>query len=342
MTESSDASPVLVTGGSGFLGGNCIMALLAQGYRVRTTVRSAAREAGVRAVLASGGADPAPVEFAVADLTSDAGWGEAVAGCRDVLHVASPFPARMPKREDDLIVPAREGTLRVLRAARDAGARRVVLTSSFAAVGYAPKDGVYTEADWTDPAGHVSTYVRSKTLAERAAWDFVTSEGGGLELAVVNPTAILGPVLGDQYATSVTLVKRMLDGAVPAAPKLAYGVVDVRDVADLHVRAMSQPKAAGQRYIAAAGKAMTILEIATVLRRELGAQARRCPTREMPDALVRLLALVVPDLRQLVPELGRIKQMSSKKARTELGWQPRSNEEAILATARSLLGDGQR
>ena len=330
MNESGSAAPVLVTGGSGFVGGYCILALLGQGYRVRTTVRSARREAGVRELLAAGGADPGPVEFAVADLTSDDGWREAAAGCRYVLHVASPFPARLPRREEDLIVPAREGTLRVLRAARDAGAARVVLTSSFAAVGYTPKQGVYTESDWTDPAGHISSYVRSKTLAERAAWDFITSEGGALELAVVNPTAILGPVLGDQHATSIGLVKRMLDGGVPAAPRVAFGLVDVRDVADLHVRAMVQPRAAGQRYIAAAGPAMTVHEIALVLRRELGAQARRAPTRQLPDPVLRALALVVPDLRQLVPELGRIKQMSSEKARTELGWQPSRTDLATI------------
>jgi dihydroflavonol-4-reductase len=331
---------VLVTGGSGFVGGYCILALLGQGYRVRTTVRSAQREAGVRELLAAGGADPGPVEFAVANLTSDDGWPEAVAGCQYVLHVASPFPARLPRREEDLIVPAREGTLRVLRAARDADVARVVLTSSFAAIGYTPKQGVYTEADWTDPAGSISSYVRSKTLAERAAWDFMAAEGGGLELAVVNPTVVLGPVLGNQFSTSASLVKRMLDGGMPAAPRVAWGLVDVRDVADLHVRAMVQPRAARQRYLAVAGPAMTIHEIALVLRRELGAQARRAPARQLPDPVLRALALVVPDLRQLVPELGKVKQMSSEKARTELGWQPRSNEEAILATAASVLAAG--
>ena len=207
---------VLVTGGSGFIGVHCILQLLGAGYRVRTTVRSLERETDVRAMLKAGGVEPAgALSFAAADLMSDAGWPQAVAQCDFVLHVASPFPAGAPNHEDDLIVPAREGTLRVLRAARDAGVKRVVLTSSFAAIGYGskPTDVAYSEENWTDlSGGNVSAYVKSKTLAERAAWDFIAREGGALELSVVNPVAVFGPVLGPDYSTSIQLLRRLMDG----------------------------------------------------------------------------------------------------------------------------------
>ena len=235
-------SAVLVTGGSGFIGAHCILQLLAAGHHVRTTVRSLKREADVRAMLRAGGAEPGDrVSFFAADLESDLGWPEAVAGSEYLLHVASPFPPTVPKNEDELIVPAREGTLRVLRAARDAGVRRVVLTSSFAAIGYGqkPQDRAFDETNWTDPDGPgIQPYAKSKTLAERAAWDFVAREGRGLELAVVNPVGVFGPVLGPDYSTSILLVQRLMDGAMPGCPKLYFGLVDVRDVADLHLRAM--------------------------------------------------------------------------------------------------------
>jgi nucleoside-diphosphate-sugar epimerase len=211
-------STVLVTGGSGFVGSHSILQFLAAGHKVRTTVRSLKREADVRAMLKEGGAEPdGRVAFVAADLESDAGWREAVAGCEYVLHVASPFPNTVPKHEDELIVPAREGALRVLRASRDAGVNRVVLTSSFAAIGYghAPQDAPFDETSWTDPSGpDVLPYVKSKTIAERAAWDFVAKEGGGLELSVVNPVGVFGPVLGPDYSTSILLVQRLMDGAM--------------------------------------------------------------------------------------------------------------------------------
>src|SRR5215471_17128477 len=193
-------STALVTGGSGFIGCHCILQLLAAGYEVRTTVRNLKREADVRAMLKTGGAEPGErLSFVAADLEKDAGWAEAVTGCEYVLHVASPLPPKEPKHEDELIVPAREGSLRVLRAARDAGVKRVVLTSSFAAIGYghAPQDAPFNETSWTDPNGHdVLPYAKSKTLAERAAWEFIAAEGRGLELSVVNPVGVFGPVLG--------------------------------------------------------------------------------------------------------------------------------------------------
>ncbi|MGD9814706.1 MAG: SDR family oxidoreductase [Hyphomonadaceae bacterium] len=332
---------VLVTGGSGFVGAHCILQLLQKGYRVRTTVRSLAREADVRAMLKQGGANPgAALEFAAADLTGDAGWPGAVAGCAYVLHVASPFPPAIPQHEDELIVPAREGALRVLRAAREAGVKRVVLTSSFAAIGYGqkPKGRPFNETDWTDPNGEdVRAYVKSKTLAERAAWDFIAKEGGALELTVVNPVAVFGPVLGPDYSTSILLVQRLMDGAMPGCPRLYFGAVDVRDVAWMHVECMTNPAAKGERFLAVAGDFVSIAEIARILKRRLGPAAKRVPTLELPDFLVRLAAMRDSAVQQILPELGKRKNGSNEKARRVLGWQPRSTEESLVATAQSMI-----
>jgi nucleoside-diphosphate-sugar epimerase len=340
LQREATIGTILVTGGSGFIGAHCILQLLAAGHQVRTTVRNLARETDVRAMLREGGASPGDqLSFFAADLSDDAGWAEAVAGCEHVLHVASPLPPYIPKHEDELIVPAREGALRVLRAARRAGVRRVVMTSSFAAIGYghSPRSSPFTEADWTNPGQPgVSAYVKSKTLAERAAWDFIAGEGNGLALSVVNPVVVFGPVLGPDYSASILLIKRMLDGAVPAVPRLSFGAVDVRDVADLHIRAMTNPAAAGQRFLAVAGDFMSMLDIAEVLRRRMGATARRAPTRQLPDWMVRIAGWFNSLARQAVPELGKRKNASGEKARHMLGWVPRSNEEAIVATAESL------
>jgi nucleoside-diphosphate-sugar epimerase len=331
---------VLVTGGSGFVAAHTILQLLNSGYRVRTTVRSLKREPDVRAMLKTGGADPGPaLSFNAADLMSDLGWPEAVAGCDFVLHVASPFPLKVPENEDELIVPARDGALRVLRASRDAGVKRVVLTSSFAAIGYGHPltDQPFTELDWTDPTGPgVSPYVKSKTLAERAAWDFIAREGGALELSVVNPVGVFGPVLGPDYSISIQIVKRLMEGSVPGCPRISFGIVDVRDVADLHLRAMTNPAAKGERFLCAAGEFMTMLEIAQLLKARMGAAAKKVPTRELPNWMVRLASVFDPSLKQLVPELGKLKRATNEKAKRILSWSPRSNEEAILATAQSL------
>jgi len=332
---------VLVTGGAGFIGTHCILQLLDAGYRVRTTVRSLKREGDVRGMLKAGGAEPGDrLSFVAADLENDAGWAEALAGCAYVLHVASPFPSTIPKHEDELIVPAREGALRVLRAARDAGVKRVVLTSSFAAIGYGhkPQDRPFDETSWTDPNGaDVLPYVKSKTLAERAAWDFIAKEGGALELSVVNPVGVFGPVLGPDYATSILLVQRLMDGAVPGCPRLYFGGVDVRDVAGLHLRAMTQPAAKGERFLAVAGDFMSMVEIAKVLKDRMGAAAKKVPTRQLPDFLVRLAAMRDPAVKQILPELGKRKNATNAKAKRMLGWSPRSNEESIVATAESLV-----
>jgi nucleoside-diphosphate-sugar epimerase len=334
-------STILVTGGSGFIGSHCILQLLSAGHQVRTTVRSLKREADVRAMLKQGGADPGNrLSFFAADLENDTGWTQAVADCEYVLHVASPFPASVPKHEDELIVPAREGALRVLRASRDAGVKRVVLTSSFAAIGYGQKPQIapFNETNWTDPNGDdVLPYVKSKTLAERAAWNFIASEGGALELSVVNPVGVFGPVLGPDYSTSILIVQRMMDGAVPGCPRISFGVVDVRDVADLHIRAMTQPAAKGKRFLAVAGDFMSLLDIAHVLKSRMGASAKKVPTRELPNWLVRLAALRDPAIKQILPELGKRRNATHEKAARLLGWSPRSNEDSIVATAESLL-----
>jgi nucleoside-diphosphate-sugar epimerase len=334
-------SMVLVTGGSGFIGSYCILQLLAAGHQVRTTVRNLKREGDVRAMLKVGGAEPGDrLSFVAADLENDAGWPEAVAGCEYVLHVASPFPPNVPKHEDELIVPAREGSLRVLRASRDAGVKRVVLTSSFAAIGYgqAPRETPFDETSWTDPNGDdVAPYVKSKTLAERAAWDFIAGEGGTLELSVVNPVGVFGPVLGPDYSPSILLVQRLMDGAMPGCPRLYFGLVDVRDVADLHIRAMTHPAARGERFLAVAGDFLSIQDIARMLKGRMGASARRVPTRQLPNWLVRIAAIRDPAVKLILPELGKVKNATGDKARRILGWAPRSNEEAIVATAESLV-----
>jgi nucleoside-diphosphate-sugar epimerase len=332
---------VLVTGGSGFIGSHCILQLLASGHRVQTTVRKLKREDDVRAMLRQAGADPGDrLSFFAADLQSDAGWAEAAAGCDFVLHVASPFPASVPKHEDELIVPAREGALRVLRAARGAGVRRVVLTSSFAAVGYGfkPQTAPFDETNWTNlDAKGLAPYVKSKAMAERAAWDFIGKEGGGLELCVINPVGVFGPALGPDLSTSVLLLKRLMDGAMPGCPQLYFGVVDVRDVADLHIRAMSLAAANGERFLAIAGDCMSILDMAKVLKRRMGASASKVPTWQLPNWLVRIVALRDPMARSIVSELGRVKNASNEKAKRVLGWTPRTNEEAIVATGESLV-----
>ena len=332
---------VLVTGGSGFIGAHCIIQLLDAGYRVRTTVRSLKREPDVRAMLKVGGCEPGDrLTFAAADLTSDAGWAEAAAGCDYVLHVASPFPPAAPKDENELIIPAREGALRVLRASREAGVKRVVLTSSFAAIGYGEKPAghLFNEEDWTDPNDRtVPAYPKSKTLAERAAWDFISREGGKLELSVVNPVGVAGPVLGPDVSTSIQIVQRLMDGAVPGCPRLSFGIVDVRDVADLHLKAMTAPAAKGERFLAVSGDFMSMQQIALALKARLGDAAARVPTRMVPDWLLRLVALFDPTVAQVVPELGKNRNATNEKAVRVLSWSPRSREDAVVATAESLI-----
>ncbi|HET8639309.1 MAG TPA: NAD-dependent epimerase/dehydratase family protein [Solirubrobacterales bacterium] len=332
---------VLVSGGSGFLGGWCLVELLRRGYRVRTTVRDAAKEPELRARLAS------VVEHSddrlsvhVADLESDDHWAKAIEGCEYVLHVASPFPPKQPKDPDELIVPAREGTLRVLGAALDAGVRRVVVTSSVAAVRGSASESEpakpLDESEWTDGDNpKLVPYVRSKALAERAAWDLVDKRGERDRLATINPGAILGPVLGEERSFSLQMVERLLKG-VPGAPRIGFSVVDVRDVADLHLRAMTAPEAGGERFIAAT-RFMWMAEVAAVLRERLGPDAARVPKRQAPDFAVRVMGIFDPSVRVMTSQLGKRLDLSSEKAQSLLGWSPRPVEETVADCAESLL-----
>jgi nucleoside-diphosphate-sugar epimerase len=310
-----------VTGGSGYLGTQLIAALLRDGRQVRATVRSLAGEAGVRAAVRRSGEDDAGLELVVADLTSDDGWPAALEGVEEVHHVASPIPAAQPKDPDELIVPARDGTVRVLKASRDAGARRVVLTSSFAAVGYSPKAvRDYTEADWTDPdTPGLAPYPRSKAIAERAAWDFIEAEGGDTELVVMNPTFIAGPSLIPALRSTLSHFKAIIEGTMPALPRQRFGIVDVRDVALAHISAMATPAAAGKRYLLLAdGGTITWLGLARILRDHLGPAGEHVTTNEAPGEDPSPLTI------------------HNERAKQELGWRPRPAETTIVETAESL------
>jgi nucleoside-diphosphate-sugar epimerase len=312
-------SPVLVTGGSGYLGTRLIADLLLQGTEVRTTVRSLDSEAALREAVRRGGADDAGLELVVTSLTADDGWADAVAGVDGVYHVASPMI--QSTNPDDVIAPARDGALRVLRAARDEGVPRVVLTSSFAAIGYSPKPvRDYTEADWTDPdTPGLAVYPRSKAIAERAAWDFIETEGGDTELVVVNPTWIAGPTLVGEVRSSLQFFTAMLSGAMPFVPRQRFGIADVRDVAQLHITAMTTPEAAGKRYLALAdGPTTTFLGVAQLLRERLPSLAAHVPTEEAPGE----------ELPPLV--------IHNERAKQELGFRPRPADETIIETVESL------
>jgi dihydroflavonol-4-reductase len=325
---------VLVTGASGYIAGFAIKQLLSAGWSVRGTVRNLDKADALRA-----GLQAPDLELVAADLGSDAGWADAMKGADYVLHIASPIPDREPKNDDELVIPAREGALRVLRAARDAWVKRVVMTSSTAAICYG-MDGnsrTFTEADWTDPA-HPDTYayVRSKVIAERAARDFMADEGGALEFCTINPGAVLGPLLGKDFSASLEVIRKLLGGELPGCPRLGFPLVDVRDIADIHIRAMTAPGMNGERFLAA-GKFLWMREIAEILKIRLGAQAKRVPTRGLPDFLVKLSALMDPTVRMVLPELGKQRNCDISHAKAVLGWEPRPVEETIVDCAQSLL-----
>lgn len=334
---------VLVTGGSGYIAGFCIAQLLQEGWRVRTTVRDLAKAERLRENVARINGGAPSIEIFRADLCSDEGWKEAVAGADYVLHVASPTTATGPKSDDELVTPARDGVLRVLNAARDAGVKRVVMTSSICAIafGRGGRAEPFTELDWTDETNRAdsSAYDRSKTIAERAAWAWHAEAGGALELVAVNPGFVIGPVLGQDFSPSIEVIKKLLDGSVPALPRLGFALVDVRDVARLHYLAMITPGAAGHRFIGS-GDFFWVSEIAAVLERELGPAGRKVPSIAVPDFLVRIFAIFDPVLRSRVFDLGKKRSVSSQKAREMLGWSPRAVEGSIIETARTLQSRG--
>ncbi|MUG84867.1 NAD-dependent epimerase/dehydratase family protein [Paenibacillus timonensis] len=331
---------VLVTGGSGFIAVHIILKLLEKQYRVRATLRKMDRQEEVKAMLMSGGvANLEDLSFIQADLTSDQNWGHAVQGADYVIHVASPTPNKIYKDEDEMIGPAREGVLRVLRAARDAGVKRVVLTSAFGAIGVGHRhhSGPYTEEDWSNVEAKIHPYQKSKTLAEKAAWDFIQQEGDGLEFATVNPVGVMGPILGNDYSHSNEIVRQMLEGKLKAVPKIYSDYVDVRDVAELHLLAMTRPEANGERFIASSAENLSTLEVANTLRKCLGDDAKLVPKRELPNLAVRVAAVFNPKLRMIATLLGQDMSTSNQKAKRSLGWTPRPAEEAIMATGKSMI-----
>jgi nucleoside-diphosphate-sugar epimerase len=314
-------STILVTGGTGFVAIHTILQLLNQGYHVKTTLRSLSNKDKIIQGLTAGGLkDFADLSFYQAELTTDQGWDEAVKDCDYVLHIASPFPAKEPKDENELIIPARDGALRVLKAAKNAGIKRTVLTSSFAAIGYSinTKDHVFTEADWTDENAPISAYIKSKTIAEKAAWNFIESEGEGMELTVINPVGIFGPVLGDISSASLdTIVKGIISGTTTESPEFTFGIVDVRDVADIHIKAMLHPQSNGQRFLATSEGVMSVYDVAQLIK------------TERPE-----LAANIADMKP-TDEAFYI-QISNQKAVETLDWNPRSRQSAILASVDSL------
>lgn len=338
--EQKNNETVLVTGGSGFVGSYCILQLLKEGYTVRTTIRSLEKINVLKEMLLAGGGEQLQhLTFFEADLTSNNGWDKAVSGCDYVLHVASPFPSNEPKDADEIIKPARDGALRVLRAALAAKVKRVVLTSSFAAIGYSinPKNHVFTENDWTDADKKLPAYIRSKTIAERAAWDFVKNNAGSMEMVVINPVGIFGPVLGKTYSSSIGLIKQLLSGTMPGTPQISFGIVDVRDVADIHIKAMKNASASGQRFLATSDGQISFPGIARLLKADKNLPADKVPSKILPNWLVRIAAWFKPELRSIVPQLGIVKTISNEKAKSVLNWVPRSKETTIIETAESLM-----
>lgn len=328
---------VLITGISGFLGGHVALQLLEAGYAVRGSVRNLDKAEKVRATLARAGADVSRLDFVALDLLGDAGWSEAMAGVRYLQHTASPFVLETPKDENELIRPAVDGTRRAIEAALAAGVERVVLTSSIAAIqyGHADYSRAFTETDWTNvDAPTTGAYAKSKTLAEREAWALMDAAGRHDDLAVINPAAILGPLLDEDPGTSATIVRRLLDGKLPAVPKLNMSIVDIRDVAALHVDAMTNPAAAGQRCIAAEGT-YTMAQIGAMLKPAF--TDRRVPTAQLPYWLIRIVALFDRDVRDNMHEMGTPKRLDGSGGSERLGRPLISASEAAIATGKSLV-----
>ncbi len=340
-----NSTTVLVTGGTGALGAYCLLQLLTKGYRVKTTLRSINKKNDVIQMLKTGGITSFDnLTFIQTDLTQDTNWDQAMKGCQYVLHIASPTHTDAKTSAEEMICPAVEGTLRVLKVARDAEVKRVVMTSSFGAVGFSNKkrNSETTEADWTDPHEKgLSVYEKSKALAERAAWDFIQHKGGGLELATINPVAIFGPSLGASKSPSLGILTFLLGGSMKAIPNIELNVVDIRDVADLHIRAMTNPAAKGQRFIASADGNISMPEIARLLKDKRPNVAQKVPTSILPNWVLFLAALFNSQAKQSVALLRINRNVSNAKARNVLGWSPiATKEEAILASMDSMSQQG--
>ena len=335
------AGTVLVTGGTGYIAGELIKQLLSRDWTIHTTVRSKAKSEA--ALYERFGQPGERLKVFEAELMSDAGWADAKAGCTHVAHVASPLSTRTPKDENEMIIPAREGTLRALRFAKAAGVTRFVQTSSIAAIAYGRSEKEYTvtEADWTnvdDP--DVTPYAKSKTIAERAAREWVAAEGGDLEFVSINPVLVLGPVDSGDFSPSVQPVKLLLSGKVPRAPDIGFGVVDTRDVADLHVRCLETPGLAGERFIAA-GKFMKMIDVADALRAGLGPlNTRKVPRKTMAPWMAKLFMLITSEFRSIKNEIGKVRHSDASHAQKVLGWKTRPVEESIVDCGRSLIDHG--
>lgn len=334
---------VLVTGGTGFVGAQIIFQLLQKGYNVKTTLRSISSKNKVIDTLKSNGITNFDnLAFVEADLSKDDNWEEAMEGCDYVLSVASPVFMTIPKDENEAIRPAVEGIVRILKAARNASVKRVVMTSNFGAVGFSNKnpDTPTTEADWTDPNEKgLSVYEKSKLLAEHAAWDFIKNEGGNLEFATINPVAIWGPALSAHISGSFEILEHLLDGSMKVIPNIPLNIVDVRDVADLHIRAMTNPNANGQRFIASADGQISMPEIAALLRNKIPEVAKKVSTRTIPNGLLYIAALFNnKQAKEATLFLRMSRNVSNEKAKKILGWKPiANNEEVILTSINSMV-----
>lgn len=340
---TTPSSPILVTGASSFVGIHTIVQLLEQGYAVRGTIRSLDKEAEVREAVANLEQAHDRLEFKAADLEQDTGWEEAMHGVESVLHIASPFPLYEPKHEDELIIPAVQGTLRVLQAAHKAGVKRVVQVSSVAAISSGHKENhkTFTEADWSIIENEIGAYAKSKTLAERAAWDFIHSaeNTNRMELVAINPPLILGPIPNKNFRTSIEVIRTYMLGQVPGVGRIKMGLVDVRDVASAILLGMTKPEAAGQRFLCSGGT-MWLKEIAGILHAEYSRRGYKVPTFEFPSWLVRFLGLFDKKIARVTDGLDVDFEQSNEKARRVLKWNPRPIKEAILSMADSLIKQG--
>ena len=342
MAEVS--SRVLVTGASGYIATHVVQQLLQQGYMVRGTVRSKSNEKKVKPLMNLYPEAKHPLELVEADLMKADGWAEAVADCKYVLHIASPFPNAEPRDENEVIKPAVDGTLQVLKAVKEAGCvKRVVLTSSVAAVsgGFQGGENVFTEEDWTDEKTVKEAYVKSKTLAEKAAWDFVKElpEDNKFELVTINPSYVMGPVLCGSFTTSMEVVKRLLDRDMPMLPRINFAIVDVRDVAACHLAAITVPEANGKRHIANAAS-LWFQDMAVILDKEFRSQGYNVPTSNCPYPLLWMIARFDKTLRMILPSVGHITKIDNGRMQNVLGVKPRPVEQTLVDMAYSMIENG--